>query len=210
MTPDSQQSNEADAVRDLAEIASRLADDPARLIKALTKMLTEIEPGRPDHELTADQVSYLIETGAFIVSGDHEPSPPATKIKLQLVIAEHDYIDLLISDSLSKISKNLGWEQEDVLAAVAEGRLCSIEVLGLPRFPNWQFHREAPDEILPGLPQIIEAMSPEWSTAQMDTCMGNALKSLGAEGSMTPTGWLLNGGDVDTVIEILKIYSWDS
>lgn len=161
MTPDPQPSNENDAVRGLAEIAARLAGDPARIIEALTKMLTEIESGRPGHELTTDQVRYLIETGAFIVSGGGEPSPPAAKAKVQLVITRGTYVDLLLSHSLSEVSMHLGWEEEDVLAAVDEGRLWSIEVLGLTRFPQWQFHWEAPEKILPGVPQIIEAMSPE-------------------------------------------------
>lgn len=204
MTLDPQLSNENDAVRALTEIAARLADDPARLIETLTKMLTEIECGRPVHELTADQVSHLIETGAFIVSGNDEPSLPAAKIKVQLVLTPEDDFDLRSSYSLAWISKELGWEQEDVLTAVAAGRLWSTEVLGLPRFPRWQFNEEAPDKILPGLSQIIEAMSPEWSTYHV---MHSVFKDLGATGNMTPIGWLLSGGDVDTVIELLNTYT---
>lgn len=62
-------------------------------------------------------------------------------------------------------------------------------------------------QILPGLPQIIAAMSPEWSTRDLNTIMSTVFKRLGAADNMTPMGWLLSGRDVDAVIEILKTYS---
>ena len=50
-------------------------------------------------------------------------------------------------------------------------------------------------------------MSPEWSTHHLNTVMLSVFKHLGAAGNMTPVGWLLGGGGVETVIELLKTYS---
>lgn len=108
MTPEPQLSNDAEPIRDLAEIAARLADDPASLVETLKNVLIAIESRRPSRELAAEQVGFLYETGAFIVSGVDNPTLPAAKANVLLLLTQSDYLYLIDSYSVHYVSEFFG------------------------------------------------------------------------------------------------------
>lgn len=134
---------------------------------------------------------------------------------MQLVMTEGDYLHLRNTFSLNATAGHLGWNEKDVLKAVADGRLYAVEVLGLTRLPSWQFESIPlgiilPGRILPGVSKIIEVIDPQWPSTIIHGYMNAPQKGLIAEGRKTPIAWLRDGGDVETVVELIKTQTWGS
>lgn len=196
-----------EAVRRFTEAVARLTNDPGPLIDWFTEMLDAIKPPpHPTTELTEDQVRYLIEAGAFTVSGKETPAV-AGRGSLKLEITQSDFRDLQMTWSIGDLAGYLVREEHDLLTAVTQGRLYAIKVLGLPRFPIWQFDDKCPGKLIPGLQEIIRVVLPRWGWPSVDGFMTTPQSSLVAEGRKTPLAWLRDGGDVDAVTAIVK--AWD-
>jgi len=110
--------------------------------------------------------------------------------------------------SLDNVTGFLKWDEEAVRAAVSEGRLYAIEISGRLRFPVWQFSLESPGKLLPGLAEVIQVVTPRWGWTSVAGFMATAQSSLVATGRKTPVAWLRDGGDVDTVRQIVESDDW--
>ena len=196
-----------DAVRCLAEAVARLANDPEYFLKALTDFLLAMKPVSLER-LSANEVRFLIESGAFTAEEWAETSASVDQGSLQLGTTEGWLLGLFETSSMEVVTGFLGWNEEAIRAAVAEGHLFAIEISGRLRFPTWQFQAGTPEKLLPGLTQIIQVITPIWNWQSVAGFMATPQSSLVAEGRQTPVEWLRDGGDVDAVKQIVESDDW--
>jgi hypothetical protein len=95
--------------------------------------------------------------------------------------------------------------EDQVIGLVEEGRLYAATVHGRLRFPHWQFALSKPGKVLPHLPEVIQALGPEWQPQSVAAFMATPQGDLVAEGRKTPTAWLRDGGDVQDVIDLIEL-----
>lgn len=196
-----------DAVRRLAEAVARLGNDSEYFLQALTDMLLAMKPISRER-LTESDVRFLIESGAFTAESWAETSASVDRGSLQLGAAEAWLSRLSATMSLDDVSGFLGWGEEAVRAAVAERRLYAVDISGRLRFPAWQFNIGHPNELIPGLTEVIEVVTPRWDWHSVAGFMATPQSSLVAEGRKTPVEWLRDGGDVKKVREIVESDDW--
>lgn len=197
-----------DAVRRLAEAVARLANDPEYFLQALTDMLLAMEPNSHE-ELPENDVRYLIESGAFTAETWAAASASVDKGSLQLQVSEGWLLGLFATISLENATGYLGWDEEAVRKAVADGHLYAFEISGRLRFPTWQFNVGSPVKLLPGLTEIIEVVAPRWSWRSVSGFMATPQSELVAAGRQTPVEWLRDGGDVNDVKVLVEFSDWE-
>lgn len=196
-----------DALRRFGEAVSHLGRDSAFIVSALTDMLLAMAP-MSMQKLTENEVRFLIESGAFTAEEWAETSASVNRGSLQLGAAEGWLLSLFETTSMEDVTGFLGWNEDAVHAAVAEGRLYAIEISGRLRFPTWQLDAASPTRLLPGLTEVIKAISPLWHWQSAAAFLATPQRSLIGEGRKTPTQWLRDGGDVNAVTQILEADAW--
>lgn len=196
-----------DAVRRLAEAVGRLANDQAYFVQSLVDFLLTLKPISLER-LSANEVRFLIESGAFSADEWAETSAAVDRGSLQLRTTEAWLLALFATMSIEGATGFLGWNESDVTDAVADGRLYAIEISGRLRFPGWQFDVGSPSKLLPGLTQIIGLITPRWDWQSAAGFMATPQRDLVARGRKTPIQWLRDGGDVDEVREIIEASDW--
>lgn len=196
-----------DAVRSLAEAVARLANDPEYFLGALTDMLLALKPISRER-LSANEVRFLIESGAFTAEEWAKTSASVDRGSLQLSTTEAWLLALFATMSIEGVTGFLGWNESDVTDAVADGRLYAIEISGRLRFPGWQFDVGSPSKLLPGLTQMIGLFTPRWDWQSAAGFMATPQRDLVARGRKTPIQWLRDGGDFDDVREIVEASDW--
>lgn len=104
----------------------------------------------------------------------------------------------------------LGIDASRVRHRHKEGTLYGFKVGGNLRFSNWQFDEELVQRVIPGVPQIVEAISSSMHPASVAGLMTTPQRSLLIQGEpVTPVEWLVGGGDVKAVTDIVEGYrSW--
>lgn len=198
----------AEAGQRLAEAVARLTNDPEYVLQALTDMLLAMEPV-PREGLPENEVRFLIESGALTAEAWARASTSGDKGSWHLRVTEGWLLDLFATMSLEDVTGFLGWNEERVRTAVADGRLYSLEVSGRLRFPNWQFNVGSSLRLLPGLTEIIQVIAPRWSWRSAAGFMATPQSELVTEGRQTPIEWLRGGGDVKEVTSIIVASDWD-
>ena len=198
-----------DAVRQLAEAVAQLAtSDPTWFVQALTDRILAMTPVSQKRRLGENEVRFLIESGEFTSEEWAETSAIVDKGSLQLGIAESWLSLLRATLSLDDVAGFLGMSEEYVRSAAAEGRLYAIKVSGRLRFPRWQFSLAAPGKLLPGLTELIAAITPRWRWESASGFMATQQEGLITAGRQTPVEWLRGGGDVNSVTEIIEASDW--
>ena len=196
-----------DALQRLGQTIANLAGDSNFIIDSLTELAIAMRPVSKNR-LTKQQEDFLIESGTFTAEKLAATSKSVDRGSLQLGAFEAWLTHLCATMSLEDASGFLGWGEEDMRAAVSEGRLYAIEISGRLRFPVWQFNVGFPEKLLPGLTEIIEVVSPRWGWHSVAGFMATPQPSLVAVGRKTPVEWLRDGGDVNDVIEIVEDSDW--
>ena len=193
-----------EAVRRLAEAVARLANDPDYFLNALTDMLLAMEPASREARRTEDEGRFLIESGVFTAEELTETRARVDRGSLQVGAAGTRLLDLFATRSIDDVARFLGWSEEAVLIAVAEGRLYAFEVSCRLRFPTWQFNIGSPEKVLPGLTEIIKIVTPRWDAHSVAAFMATPQASLVSVGRKTPIEWLRDGGDIKEVEAIVE------
>lgn len=196
-----------DAVRRLADAIASLANDADYFLEALTEMLLAMRPVSGS-SLSDNEVRFLIESGAFTADEWAETSAAVARGVLQVGATQTWLLNLLATRTLEDVIGFLGWTEEDVRSAVAEGRLYAVKNAGRLRFPTWQFDAASPAKLLPGLEEVIKALTPRWRHQSVAGFMSTPQDSLMAEGPKTPVQWLRDGGDVSHVIQVVEASGW--
>jgi hypothetical protein len=196
-----------EAVRRLAEAVAHLANDPDYFLQALTDMLLAMRPVSKNRN-TETERRFLIESGTFTADQWAETLASVDRGSLQLTETEGWLLNLFATMSLENVTGFLKWDEGAVRTAVSEGRLYAIEISGRLRFPAWQFNVGSPEKLIPGLSEVIEAVTPRWGWSSIGGFMNTPQSSLVAEGRKTPVEWLRDGGDVDEVRKIVESDDW--
>ncbi|WP_277959292.1 hypothetical protein [Frigoribacterium faeni] len=192
-----------DAVRRLAQAIERLGNDADYFMDALTEKLLSMEPllkYEPDDD--SDR-AFLIASGTFTPAEYNATRRSLARGSLQLRVVESWFSSLAGTLSLKTIARFLHWSEDEVTAAVAEGRLYAVEISGQLRFPEWQLSLSSPGKLLPGLAEVIAADNPKRSWIVLAGLMGTPQEDLYGEGHKTPVAWLRDGGDVKRVTDVV-------
>lgn len=211
-TPDSANSGVASPSRDaalqnLGEAIGRLGGDSVYIMRSLTDMLTAMRPVSRNR-LTKLQQRFLIESGSFTADELASTTDDVDRGSLQVGAAEAMLSNLVASMSLEDVASFLDWTEDAVRTAVTEGLLYSVEISGRSRFPVWQLDLEQPNKLIPGLAEVIKAVTPRWDWYSVAGFMSTPQFGLVATGRRTPTEWLRDGGNVADVIEIIEVSDW--
>ena len=196
-----------EAVRRLASAVAHLANDSDYFLRALTDMLEAMTPVAQNRHIEAE-VKFFIESDAFTPEEWAKTSASVDRGSLQLGTTETWLLSLFATKSMDEVTGFLDKSEEEVQSAVDEGHLYAIEISGRLRFPTWQFQAGSPERLLPGLTDIIAAVTPRWDWRSVAGFMATSQPSLVAEGRKTPAEWLRDGGDVDTVRTIVEASDW--
>ncbi|MFJ3393660.1 hypothetical protein [Leifsonia aquatica] len=191
-------------VRELARAIARLNNDPEWFMEALLEFLYSVRPVQPNR-LTEAQKRYLIESGDFTAESLAETEADVDRGSLQLSVIQGWLTHLLDTSSLDETAGYLGMAEDQVIGLVEEGRLYATAVHGRLRFPHWQFDVSKPGKVLPHLPEVIQAVRPDWQSQSLAAFMATPQEDLVAEGRKTPTAWLRDGGDVQEVIDLIEL-----
>ena len=207
LEPRNQPDISLDAVRRLAEAVTHLSNDHEYFLEALTEKLLATRPvARGGYEDTARQ--YLIDSGVFTAESWAKTAASLERGSLQVSETAEWLGDLFATKSIASASVFLEWTEDAVLDAVAAGRLYAVEVSGRLRLPTWQFDIGSPNNLVPGLTEIIRVVAPRWSWQSVAGFMSTRQSSLVAEGRKTPVDWLCDGGDVAAVKQIVEDSDW--
>lgn len=96
----------------------------------------------------------------------------------------------------------------EVNSAIVEGRLYAVEVGRCLRFPVFQFNIGRPQPLIPHLPKLIEAVRGRWRWTSTAAFMDTPQDSLLAAARQTPRAWLIDGGDPDRVMSLIRLQDW--
>lgn len=195
------------ALRNLGEAIGHLGGDSVYIMQSLTDMLAAMRPVSRDR-LTKLQRRSLIESGDFTADELASTTSDVDRGALQVGAAEAMLSILVASMSLEDVAGFLDWTEDAVRTAVAEGLLYSIEISDRLRFPVWQLDLRQADRLLPGLAEVIKAVTPRWDWYAVAGLMSTPQFGLVATGRKTPTEWLRDGGNVADVIEIIEVSDW--
>lgn len=192
-----------EAVHRLARAIKRLGNDADYFMDALTEKLLSIEP-LLKHELDDDTDRASLIASGFSTGSDYDATRRSiARGGLQLRVVETWLSSLAGTLSFEAIRGFLHWSDDEITAAVNDGRLYGVEISGQLRFPAWQLSLASPGKLLPGLAEVIAADNLKRSWISLAALMGTPQEDLFGEGHKTPVAWLRDGGDVDRVAEIV-------
>ncbi|HXH36254.1 MAG TPA: hypothetical protein VNJ54_17895 [Plantibacter sp.] len=186
---------------DLWQALEQLGGDSNYLLAALTNHIRALTPVRPSG-LSAEQTEYLISSGAFTAESLAETQARVARGDLQQNMFESFLSHLHETATLDDLIGYLRWDEGTIRTAVDEGRLHAIEVAGQLRFPVWQLTYRG-DKLLPGLPAILEAARTRMKSLALASFMTIPQESLIATGRQVPTEWLIQGNDVQEVVDVI-------
>lgn len=83
-----------------------------------------------------------------------------------------------------------------------------MEISGRLRLPTWQLNIGHPQRLIPGLQEILAAVSSDWSLISLAALMATPQQNLVAEGRMTPADWLGHGFGSARVEALLESRVW--
>jgi len=197
---------ESAALRRLGRAAARLEGDTAWILDSLAETLSAMKPIRKDG-MTDEQKRLLIEMDAFTPEELDRATREVNRGSLKGGAVEAFLSHFYETASLEAISAYLQWDEESVRRAVAEGRLCAVEISGRLRFPIWQLSRPHPSGLLPGLEGLLESSAHRWDWLGLTAFMYTPQEDLVIAGRQTPGEWLRRGGALDKVRSIID--SWE-
>lgn len=195
------------SIKRLAAAVARLNNDPEWFLDALTDYLLAMAPISADR-LTAAQKQFLVESGAFTAESLAATTAEVDRGSLQLGAAQAWLSQLSATMSLQDVADFLEWGADEVQKAASDGRLHAIDVSGRLRFPTWQFTVGSPEKLIRGLGDLLRTFGSEWHWISVAAFMNTPQQRLVATGHQSPIQWVQNGGDIDTVTELIWAHQW--
>ena len=127
---------------------------------------------------------------------------------MKLLLSAEDWTALRESRSMSWLQTNMGYDDDAWWSAVEQGRLHWVKVLGVPRFPAWQF-RSGTHQQIDGLAEINEALPVWWDTHDVRVFMSTQHPQLAVRttGYLSPAEWLDTELGSSRVEELLQGYA---
>jgi hypothetical protein len=197
-----------DAIQRLAEAVARLnTNDPEHFVRALTDRILAMTPVTKER-LTENESRFLIEAGQFTKDQLVETTAAVDEGTLQLDMAEAWLSGIRSTLSVEDVAAFLDRSEEDVRSAVAVDHLYAIEISGQLRFPIWQLDAGSPGKVLPGLADLVPAVSSRRHWQSVAGFVATTQQELIATGPQTPTEWLRRGGNIDAVLAVIEGSEW--
>lgn len=152
-------------------------------------------------------LATLLEESEDLIADSLRPVP-LDLYGLKLLIDDADWAVLRETRSMSWLQKHLGHDEDSWWSAVAQGHLQWVKVLGMPRFPSWQF-RTDPYRPVEGLAELNEGMPAWWDAADISLFMTSQHPDLASRRTiyLSPAEWLGRGFDTAAVETILLNYT---
>jgi len=179
-----------------------LSGDSSYLLTALTDHIRALRPVR-NSDLTPEQEDFLIGSGSFTAASLSETEARVTRGDLQRRALQAFVTELHRTIALNDIMGYLRWDDATIRRALDEGRLHAVVISGQLRFPVWQLTYRG-DKLLPGLAEILNAARDRVTTSALASFMTIPQRSLIATGRQVPTEWLIQGNDVQTIVDLIR------
>ena len=192
-----------ESVRELADAVAHLGGDGQYMVDALIEMVLSLRPITKT-TMSADQRDFLIESGTVAEERLAAAEAKAERGSLALKGIESGLSMVIRTSSLGDTCAYLDLDESTVRSAVSERRLYAFEIAGRPRFPNWQFHRAAPDGLLPHLVDLIAALPPHWVPQVVSGFMETSQPTLISTGPTRPAEFIVRTDDLDAVRAVLE------
>jgi hypothetical protein len=198
---------ESAALRRLGEAVAHLGGDTSWILDSLAETVSAMKPIQKSG-MTDEQKQLLIEMDAFTSEELDHATSQVNRGSLKVSAAEAFLSHFYETVSLEAVSAYLEWDAEEVRTAVAEGRLCAVEISGRLRFPAWQLSRPHPEGLLPELQSLLEAASRRWDWLGLTSFMSTPQENLVMKGRQTPAEWLRGGGSIERIRSIVDSWEW--
>ncbi|MGN7191985.1 hypothetical protein [Curtobacterium sp. SAFR-003] len=187
-----------------AQAVARLEVDGDWLVEELTQHLRSMQPIDPS--LSADDRERLL---AGVASSLGMPIDQEASLigrgELHLKIVTTWLRSVCATLSVDETKTFLQIDDEELVRRVESRHLVPIKLNGQLRFPEWQFDpRNPPMKTIRNLPEIFESLEADGAGWQSDAAfMATPQDSLRAAVATTPSQWLLAGGAVSAVLDLI-------
>jgi hypothetical protein len=153
-------------------------------------------------------LSALLEDSEHLIAQNSRPVPlDLNGVKMQ--IDDDDWLHLRETRSMRWLLNHLGHDEESWWLAVEQRNLHWFRVLGLPRFPSWQF-RLHPHQPVDGLAEINQGFPARWDAQDIRVFMTSphAYLAVKTTNYLSPAEWLglgFSSAPVETILQELRM-----
>ncbi|MCS5521810.1 hypothetical protein NY551_03575 [Curtobacterium flaccumfaciens pv. oortii] len=189
-------------VHRLGEALRPLVDDVELSLDAIASALEIVKPRQsPWPDRVADIAEGLIERGAYGEAEQFDTENSATRLHLVLDPDDQTTVDLTMSRRW--VLELLSWTPEELDDALSVGLLIAVEVLGVRRFPRWQFDVDKAC-LVDGVPELLRRMPEGCRIRDADEFFSEPCHQLIVHEALSPNAWLRSGKDSDAVAAIMS------
>ncbi|ROS46188.1 hypothetical protein [Curtobacterium sp. PhB78] len=191
-----------DTVYRLSEALRPLVDDVDLSVDAIASALEIVKPRKsPWRDRVAEVAEELIERSAYGEAEQFDAENLATR--LYLVLDPDDQITVDLTMSRRWVLELLRWTPEELDHALSVGQLVAVRMLGVLRFPRWQFDVEEAC-VVDGVPELLRRIPEGWRIRDADEFFSDPHHELIVHEAWSPNAWLRSGKDSDAVAAIMS------
>jgi len=175
---------------------------------AANELLREADPGSPG--LSAQERAFLIESGEFTPKELAETEASVARGDLRELENRTLLETIAASFSESEAAEKLGVSRHRVRELCGAEQLFGFKVGAVTVYPRWQFTNTRPEGVLPHLAHLLSELLPdERDPASLQAFMTVPKEDLTFRGEQqTPIQWLLRGGSLDAINDIVDGERW--
>jgi len=157
--------------------------------------------------LTKEQENVLVRDGLFIRESLAEAQAAIAQGELAESEQRTRQEGLDASETAAQVAERLHVGLNDVDARLERGDLFAFVADGILHFPTWQFTEAADHPVLPHLAALTAAFRDDMHPASILGFFSTPQRDAKMDGQpMTPSQWLVRGGDVRTLTDILDSF----
>lgn len=161
-------------------------------------------PARPRQTggLTTEQEPFAVKSGAMTQREWNDAQTQVARGDLDRLERQTERGGLENATTARDVASRLGLTPRSI--AVFPGELFAFVIDGELRYPTWQFIDDREDPVLPHLAQLVEAFSDDMHPSTILGFMQTPQEDARPDGvQLTPAEWLVRGGDVQLLVDIL-------
>lgn len=193
-----------EAVSRLADALERLDADWRWLVEALTEKVLAMPPVSREG-MSANQMAALTDSGATTEEDLDEAELAVAAGGLQYIALRAWLTGVCETLSVDEMCGYLRVDEEGLRQKVEAGQVAAVVIAGRIRFPGWQCNSGSQAKLLPGLPEVLSALTEGDAGWRNDSSFMNAPKSaLVAWGRQTPVEWLRDGHPAADVVTLIR------
>jgi len=171
-------------------------------------LVAESRHARPGRQLTPEEEEALIDGKVITREGWERAKAAVTRGELDEAQRRTRRAGLLATMSSPEVEDWLGIGSAKRTWMLSVGELFAFVVDDELRYPTWQFTDDQEQPILPHLSRLTPKFDDGMHPASILRFMTTAHELIWVSGEpASPVGWLLSGGSVQDVIDILEIRS---